>query len=73
MSSPIYSSGITLNLPFEVIRPDLQHGRFRAAVFDFDGTLSLIREDWPEAMIPMMVELLHQTGSTESLLDLCTG
>ena len=29
------------------------------ALFDFDGTLSLIREGWPEVMIPMMVEKLQ--------------
>jgi phosphoglycolate phosphatase-like HAD superfamily hydrolase len=34
----------------------------RAAIshvlFDFDGTLSLIREGWPEVMVPMFVEYL---------------
>jgi len=27
-------------------------------LFDFDGTLSLIRQGWPEVMIPMFVEML---------------
>jgi phosphoglycolate phosphatase-like HAD superfamily hydrolase len=27
-------------------------------LFDFDGTLSLIREGWPEVMVPMFTELL---------------
>lgn len=27
-------------------------------LFDFDGTLSLIREGWPEVMVPMFVEML---------------
>jgi phosphoglycolate phosphatase len=36
------------------------------ALFDFDGTLSLIREGWPEVMIPMMVEVLRATGTGES-------
>ncbi|MGB9626775.1 MAG: HAD family hydrolase [Phycisphaerae bacterium] len=35
-------------------------------LFDFDGTLSLIREGWPEVMVPMMVEMLRQTGTDES-------
>ncbi len=35
-------------------------------LFDFDGTLSLIREGWPEVMVPMMVEVLQETGSGES-------
>ena len=34
-------------------RLDLSH-----ALFDFDGTLSLIREGWPEVMVPMFVEML---------------
>ncbi|MCP4192460.1 MAG: HAD hydrolase-like protein [Planctomycetaceae bacterium] len=35
-------------------------------LFDFDGTLSLIREGWPEVMIPMMVKALRETGTAES-------
>jgi phosphoglycolate phosphatase len=34
-------------------RPGISH-----VLFDFDGTLSLIREGWPEVMIPMFAELL---------------
>src|SRR5262245_12898165 len=34
-------------------RPALSH-----VLFDFDGTLSLIREGWPEVMVPMFVEML---------------
>ncbi len=30
------------------------------ALFDFDGTLSLIREGWVDIMVPMMVEILMQ-------------
>jgi phosphoglycolate phosphatase-like HAD superfamily hydrolase len=40
------------------------------ALFDFDGTLSLIREGWPEVMVPMMVEVLQETGTGESADDL---
>ncbi len=39
-------------------------------VFDFDGTLSLIREGWPEVMVPMMVEFLQETGTTETAQEL---
>ena len=39
-------------------------------LFDFDGTLSLIREGWPEIMVPMMVEVLQQTDTEESAEDL---
>ncbi len=34
-------------------RPGVSH-----VLFDFDGTLSLIREGWPEVMVPMFVEML---------------
>jgi phosphoglycolate phosphatase len=35
-------------------------------LFDFDGTLSLVREGWPEVMLPMFVEMLpHREGDTE--------
>src|SRR5207248_10296689 len=50
----------------EILRSDLPRGHFRSVLFDFDGTLSLIREGWPQVMIPMMVEVLRQTGSGES-------
>ena len=50
----------------EVLRPGLPRGRFRSVLFDFDGTLSLIREGWPLVMIPMMVEVLRQTGTPET-------
>jgi phosphoglycolate phosphatase-like HAD superfamily hydrolase len=39
-------------------------------LFDFDGTLSLIREGWPEVMVPMMVEVLQATGTRESTEEL---
>ena len=54
----------------EILRPDLPRGRFRSVLFDFDGTLSLIREGWPQVMIPMMVEILRDTGTRESEADL---
>jgi phosphoglycolate phosphatase-like HAD superfamily hydrolase len=50
----------------EVARPDFPRGKIRAALFDFDGTLSLIREGWPEVMIPMMVDHLSRTPTTET-------
>src|SRR5438132_9590240 len=49
----------------EILHPDIPRGRFRFVIFDFDGTLSLIREGWPQVMIPMMVEALRQTGTAE--------
>ena len=34
-------------------RPEISY-----VLFDFDGTLSLIRQGWPEVMVPMFVEML---------------
>jgi len=52
--------------PHEVIRNDFPRGEFRAALFDFDGTLSLFREGWPKLMTRMMVEYLREAGNAES-------
>src|SRR5262249_57432020 len=53
------------DLPLELLNPDLPRGRFRFVLFDFDGTLSLLREDWPAVMTAMMVEELRATGAAE--------
>lgn len=47
--------------PAEVLRA-VRRGPFRAVLFDFDGTLSLIREGWPRVMVGMMAEILHARG-----------
>ncbi|HZY88534.1 MAG TPA: HAD family hydrolase, partial [Gemmataceae bacterium] len=54
----------------EVLRPGVPRGRFRSALFDFDGTLSLIREGWPQVMVPMMVAALRETGTAETEAEL---
>jgi phosphoglycolate phosphatase-like HAD superfamily hydrolase len=46
------------SLPFEILNRDLVRGRIRHAVFDFDGTLSLVREGWQAVMAPMFVDEL---------------
>ena len=43
----------------ELVNPALRRGPFRAALFDFDGTLSLIREGWPRVMVDGMMTHLH--------------
>jgi phosphoglycolate phosphatase-like HAD superfamily hydrolase len=54
----------------EIIRPlNLDHPP-EHVLFDFDGTLSLIREGWPGVMIPMMVEILSETATSESSKEL---
>lgn len=54
----------------EILRPDFRRGDFRAVLFDFDGTLSLIRRNWPQVMIPMMVDVLAETGTSETRPEL---
>ncbi len=39
-------------------------------LFDFDGTLSLIRTGWMGVMVPMMVEVLGELGTGESIEQL---
>jgi phosphoglycolate phosphatase len=51
---------VELPAPLEP-RPEIAH-----VLFDFDGTLSLIRQGWPEVMVPMFVEVLPRLpGETE--------
>src|SRR5947209_6028796 len=54
----------------EHIRTGASAARARVALFDFDGTLSLIRSGWVDVMVPMMVEILLElkTGETEAEL-----
>ncbi len=43
-------------------RPGITH-----VLFDFDGTLSLIRQGWPDVMIPLFAEMLpRRDGETEA-------
>jgi phosphoglycolate phosphatase-like HAD superfamily hydrolase len=42
----------------EVVNSEAVRGCFRFAIFDFDGTISLIREGWQEIMIPYFADEL---------------
>ncbi len=42
----------------EVVHPEARLGRVRHALFDFDGTISVIRQGWETIMIPLMVEMI---------------
>ena len=54
----------------EIIHPGASAVRARVAIFDFDGTLSLIRSGWMDVMVPMCVEqlLALKTGETAEQL-----
>src|SRR5882724_12638548 len=53
MSSATPFRGLIEIMPGFVPRPKISH-----VLFDFDGTLSLIREGWSAVMVPMFVEML---------------
>ena len=50
----------------EIVRQGISASRAKVALFDFDGTLSLIRAGWVDVMVPMMVEVLAE-GKPEVL------
>jgi phosphoglycolate phosphatase-like HAD superfamily hydrolase len=50
----------------EIINQQLALGKIRHALFDFDGTISLIRAGWQEVMLEMMFEILIKTPTHES-------
>jgi trehalose-6-phosphatase len=58
-----------LNPHIETIRP-VSAAQTRIVLFDFDGSLSLIRTGWFEVMVPMMVETLAELNTGESHADL---
>jgi len=54
----------------EILHPNASAAHAHVGLFDFDGTLSLIRSGWVEIMAPMMVEILLdlRTGESEAAL-----
>ena len=46
-------------MPWEVVNAAVRRGRFRVAVFDFDGTVSLIREGWAGIMADLGLDILR--------------
>src|ERR1022692_1868992 len=54
----------------EPLRPGVSAKKARVCLFDFDGTISLIRSGWMEVMVPMMVEILLDLHTGESAAEL---
>jgi phosphoglycolate phosphatase-like HAD superfamily hydrolase len=54
----------------EQLRPGVSAKNARVVLFDFDGTISVIRAGWMDVMVPMMVEILQdlKTGESEEKL-----
>ncbi|MCL2096106.1 MAG: SIS domain-containing protein [Oscillospiraceae bacterium] len=67
----------------EILKLPKKNRAFKSVLFDFDGTLSLIREGWQQIMIPYFCELLQacpdfdKFGDIEScvadFVDMLTG
>lgn len=56
----------------EIFNDSINLGKIKHAVFDFDGTLSLIRDGWQNVMVPMMIDLLAETPTNETVEELET-
>jgi phosphoglycolate phosphatase-like HAD superfamily hydrolase len=54
----------------EIVRQGVSADRAKVALFDFDGTLSLIRTGWVDVMVPMMVQILAELKTGEKEEDL---
>ena len=49
---------------------EVERGRLKHALFDFDGTISLLREGWQHIMAPVMVEMIcGDTTPTQDIVD----
>jgi phosphoglycolate phosphatase-like HAD superfamily hydrolase len=61
--APGVSRWASVELPIALPpRPEIGH-----VLFDFDGTLSLIRQGWPDVMVPMFIEALPRLpGESEA-------
>ncbi len=54
----------------EIVNHNISRGHIRVAIFDFDGTLSLLRRGWVQIMHTLMLRELLQTPHHESEMEL---
>ena len=52
------------NTSIEIIH-EIERGNIQHALFDFDGTISIIRDGWQSIMVPMMVDVLLKETQTD--------
>ena len=64
------TNGILGNSTSIEILNRIERGKVHHAVLDFDGTISLIRDGWQNVMVPMMIDILMETPTSESLQQL---
>ncbi len=60
-ATPRFISGTSV----EIVDPP-PRGSVRHAIFDWDGTLSYMRDGWQDFMVPMMVEVLEECPRAEA-------
>jgi phosphoglycolate phosphatase-like HAD superfamily hydrolase len=54
----------------EIVNENIERGRLKHLLFDFDGTISILREGWPEIMAPVCVEMVcGETEPTQTIID----
>lgn len=53
-------------MTLEIIRPNIGPYRLRVALFDFDGTVSLLRAGWQQIMIDMVVEVVPRQNGEDN-------
>lgn len=56
----------------ELVRYPRRDVQIKTALFDFDGTISLIREGWQDIMVTYFIEVLTATGSGETPAEIAT-
>lgn len=49
---------------------EVERGRFKHGLFDFDGTISILREGWQDIMAPVCIEMIcGDTTPTQDIID----
>ena len=52
------------NTSIEIVRK-IERANIQHALFDFDGTISIVRDGWQSIMVPMMVDVLLKETQTD--------
>ena len=60
MTEPQTLENTSIEIVRKIERANIQH-----ALFDFDGTISLVRDGWQSVMVPMMVDVLLKETQTD--------
>ena len=54
----------------EIVNENIERGRLKHLLFDFDGTISILREGWPAIMAPVCAEMIcGDSEQTQTILE----